>query len=1035
MDLTSGNEKINDFIQKAQLQINYFSNTVLEWIPYSQLSEIKEQEKIISDFNREVALKSLHNSQNPIEFVINEAKNYLSKMNKFHILYGISQNPVSNNYILVFNWTSGNDQIDYFIQKRQLEIKNYDDIVFEWVPSNQLNQIKEINNNSLATVYSAIWRDGPLYYNCQYNKYTRDSNKGANKHSTNIDKFHVLYGISQNPVTNDYILIFNWISGNEKIDYFIQERQLEIKNYDDIVFEWIPYNQFDQIKEAGKNNLMTVYSAIWKDGPLHCYWDWNCYKYTRVLNKEVTLKFLHNSQNFVEFVINEAKKYSLKINKFHFLYGISQNPVTNDYILVFNWTSGNDQIDYFIEEKRLEIKSYSDIIFEWIPYNQFDQIKKTGENDLITVHSAIWKDGPLHCDWDWNQNCYKYTRDLNKEVTLKILHNSQNLVKFVINEAKEYSKSKFHVLYGISQNPASKNELTTVYSAIWRDGPLYYHNDEYTRDSNKRVALKFLHNLQNPIEFVISEAKEYSMKNNEFHILFGISQNSDTNDYIFVFDWSSGNKNIDDFIQKRQSEIVKFEDAIFKWIPYNQFDQIKEVSKNSLMTGYSAIWVDDPIYCNNIQNIRNSNKVVALKFLHNSQNSIEFVINEAKKYPIKNNGFLVLYGISQNPYTNDYILVQKNFTWISGNEKINDFIQEKQLEIKDYNDIVFEWIPYNQFDEINMAGNGGFSKVYSAIWEDGPLYLNIRDGKYRRDSRKKVALKCLNNSQNLITELLHEVDAYSTKPIYNSILKVYGISQDPDTKDFIIVLQYAEGGDFNNWININDNYKFFNWKMKIQKLHCIANGLKEIHKNQLVHRDFHIRNILLSSLSIETYIYISDMGLSGRIGDKDETNIYGVMPYQAPEVLRGKPYTQAADIYSFGMIMYFVATGRQPFKNCAHDHHLVLSICKGDRPEINESEAPKCYINLMKKWWDPNPNNRPDVTQLLGSLLSISTDSLYEAEIEEAENYRILHLPLLKEGTSTCHPQAIYTSRLLNPFTENLPKYIDDISECLDCTI
>ncbi|GES83236.1 kinase-like domain-containing protein [Rhizophagus clarus] len=870
MDLTSGNEKINDFIQKAQLQINYFSNTVLEWIPYSQLSEIKEQEKIISDFNREVALKSLHNSQNPIEFVINEAKNYLSKMNKFHILYGISQNPVSNNYILVFNWTSGNDQIDYFIQKRQLEIKNYDDIVFEWVPSNQLNQIKEINNNSLATVYSAIWRDGPLYYNCQYNKYTRDSNKG------------------------------------------------------------------------------------------------------------VTLKILHNLQK------------SCRI------------------------------------------------------------CNKRGENDLITVHSAIWKDGPLHCDWDWNQNCYKYTRDLNKEVTLKILHNSQNLVKFVINEAKEYSKSKFHVLYGISQNPAStydyilvqkhltwisKNELTTVYSAIWRDGPLYYHNDEYTRDSNKRVALKFLHNLQNPIEFVISEAKEYSMKNNEFHILFGISQNSDTNDYIFVFDWSSGNKNIDDFIQKRQSEIVKFEDAIFKWIPYNQFDQIKEVSKNSLMTGYSAIWVDDPIYCNNIQNIRNSNKVVALKFLHNSQNSIEFVINEAKKYPIKNNGFLVLYGISQNPYTNDYILVQKNFTWISGNEKINDFIQEKQLEIKDYNDIVFEWIPYNQFDEINMAGNGGFSKVYSAIWEDGPLYLNIRDGKYRRDSRKKVALKCLNNSQNLITELLHEVDAYSTKPIYNSILKVYGISQDPDTKDFIIVLQYAEGGDFNNWININDNYKFFNWKMKIQKLHCIANGLKEIHKNQLVHRDFHIRNILLSSLSIETYIYISDMGLSGRIGDKDETNIYGVMPYQAPEVLRGKPYTQAADIYSFGMIMYFVATGRQPFKNCAHDHHLVLSICKGDRPEINESEAPKCYINLMKKWWDPNPNNRPDVTQLLGSLLSISTDSLYEAEIEEAENYRILHLPLLKEGTSTCHPQAIYTSRLLNPFTENLPKYIDDISECLDCTI
>ncbi|RIA79640.1 kinase-like domain-containing protein [Glomus cerebriforme] len=101
--------------------------------------------------------------------------------------------------------------------------------------------------------------------------------------------------------------------------------------------------------------------------------------------------------------------------------------------------------------------------------------------------------------------------------------------------------------------------------------------------------------------------------------------------------------------------------------------------------------------------------------------------------------------------------------------------------------------------------------------------------------------------------------------------------------------------------------------------------------------------------------YAEDMGLCGEIGNIDNidnTKIYGVMPYVAPEVLRGKPYTQAADIYSFGMIMYFVATGRQPFANCAHDHHLVSDICKGNRPELNEPEAPKCYIDLMKQYWD-----------------------------------------------------------------------------------
>ncbi|POG79146.1 kinase-like domain-containing protein [Rhizophagus irregularis DAOM 181602=DAOM 197198] len=102
------------------------------------------------------------------------------------------------------------------------------------------------------------------------------------------------------------------------------------------------------------------------------------------------------------------------------------------------------------------------------------------------------------------------------------------------------------------------------------------------------------------------------------------------------------------------------------------------------------------------------------------------------------------------------------------------------------------------------------------------------------------------------------------------------------------------------------------------------------------------------------------MGLCGEVGNIDETKIYGVMPYVAPEVLRRKPYTQESDIYSFGMIMYFVATGRQPFYNRAHDKLLALDICEGVRPEIDELEAPSCYIDLIKKCLDLNPNNRPN---------------------------------------------------------------------------
>ena len=93
----------------------------------------------------------------------------------------------------------------------------------------------------------------------------------------------------------------------------------------------------------------------------------------------------------------------------------------------------------------------------------------------------------------------------------------------------------------------------------------------------------------------------------------------------------------------------------------------------------------------------------------------------------------------------------------SGNEKIDNFIQEMQLKMKNPWDIVFEWIPYNQFSDIKEIGRGGFATVYSAIWKDGPLNHDVVNKEYARKSNYKVALKCLHNSQNITNEFLNEV--------------------------------------------------------------------------------------------------------------------------------------------------------------------------------------------------------------------------------------------------------------------------------------
>ncbi|RGB38625.1 hypothetical protein C1646_755513 [Rhizophagus diaphanus] len=174
--------------------------------------------------------------------------------------------------------------------------------------------------------------------------------------------------------------------GNEKIDEFIQEMQLKVNRPHDIIFEWISYNQFSDIKKIGN----IIYSALWNDGKLK--YDQNKKEWTRV-QVEINLK-LFNSQNTIDEFLNKVVKYK-NVNKFKiYVYGISQNPDTKDYILILQdgycegcGENGNEKIDYFIQEIQLEVNHSYDIIFEWISYDQFSDIKKIDN----TIYFALWK--------------------------------------------------------------------------------------------------------------------------------------------------------------------------------------------------------------------------------------------------------------------------------------------------------------------------------------------------------------------------------------------------------------------------------------------------------------------------------------------------------------------------------------------------------------------------------------------------------------------------------------------------------------------
>ena len=80
-----------------------------------------------------------------------------------------------------------------------------------------------------------------------------------------------------------------------------------------------------------------------------------------------------------------------------------------------------------------------------------------------------------------------------------------------------------------------------------------------------------------------------------------------------------------------------------------------------------------------------------------------------------------------------------------------------RLKIRSHDDKVFEWIPYSQFDSIEEISKGDIFTVYSATWKDGPLNYDDNKKEYIRQPDKKVALKCLHDSQNVTSEFLNEV--------------------------------------------------------------------------------------------------------------------------------------------------------------------------------------------------------------------------------------------------------------------------------------
>ena len=246
-------------------------------------------------------------------------------------------------------------------------------------------------------------------------------------------------------------------------------------------------------------------------------------------------------------------------------------------------------------------------------------------------------------------------------------------------------------------------------------------------------------------------------------------------------------------------------------------------------------------------------------------------------------------------------------------------------------------------------------------------------------------------------------------------------------------MRYANDGSLTDYIT--KEFKNLKWKHKIRILYSIIAGLNIIHQEKLVHRDFHSGNILHSH-KLPQKTMIADLGLSASV-DQEPSSIIGVLPYIAPEVLNGKPYTQKSDIYSFGILMSVISTGQQPFNDKAHGHGLMLKICEGLRPAFSNN-TPKIYIELAYKCMDADPDNRPTAEEILKTIAFgkdiENIEDILKSNKPDYSKEQLDKLKMIRENFDkmdhikydpstfpvTMHPDAIYASRILK-FT-NLPQ-------------
>ena len=219
---------------------------------------------------------------------------------------------------------------------------------------------------------------------------------------------------------------------------------------------------------------------------------------------------------------------------------------------------------------------------------------------------------------------------------------------------------------------------------------------------------------------------------------------------------------------------------------------------------------------------------------------------------------------------------------------------------------------------------------------------------------------------------------------------------DQKSKTLNIVMEYADDGDLSTKIKQAIKKQIFFEESKIwSTLIQILEGLKYLHKSDIIHRDLKSANIFLTK---KGGVKIGDLNVSKIIGKSMAITQTGTPYYASPEIWNDHPYDYKCDIWSAGCIIYEMASLKMPFRGTSMQM-LYNNVMKGDFDPI-PSRYSKDLMEIIKLILIKNPKQRPSAEDLLKNRIIVQKmeklgmeKSFWVCEDEKAMLMRTIKLP------------------------------------------